>query len=154
VDVSGVLSDADWSLLLRGATSTSFPPGTVLIEEGDKPHQLFQIVKGLFLSLCVKIVTTITGVCSVQKSLPTGKTVVAHRTIGDIFGEVSFLDSEDSVVGASASVVADTSVEVCILKTPKCNNYDKNNRLTYQPTATTNTNQYFEIFCFDFEKIF
>eukprot|EP01113_Clastostelium_recurvatum_P009593 TRINITY_DN14635_c0_g1_i1.p1 TRINITY_DN14635_c0_g1~~TRINITY_DN14635_c0_g1_i1.p1 ORF type:complete len:210 (+),score=32.36 TRINITY_DN14635_c0_g1_i1:208-837(+) len=100
LDTASILTTSDWSLLLQGAKTLTFPPDTILIDENVKPRQLFQIIKGQ---------------CTVERWIEGQHITVATRGPGEIFGEVCFLDGSDSQIGATARVVTTTPVEVYAL---------------------------------------
>eukprot|EP01102_Stenamoeba_stenopodia_P019856 TRINITY_DN7586_c0_g1_i2.p1 TRINITY_DN7586_c0_g1~~TRINITY_DN7586_c0_g1_i2.p1 ORF type:complete len:522 (+),score=104.57 TRINITY_DN7586_c0_g1_i2:1641-3206(+) len=78
------LTQDDWNLMLKGAKTVPFQKGETVIKQGQLFQRLYHVASGS---------------CIVDKD---GKPVGKIRT-GEIFGEISFLDSH----GATVSVLAD-----------------------------------------------
>lgn len=87
----------DWQLILEGAQRISYKAGSVISKEGEYFQRIYQIL---------------IGTCRVEKII-NGKTEeLAKLHNGDIFGELSFLEK----TRASASVLADTDVEIVVIE--------------------------------------
>lgn len=87
------LRDAEWKALLNNAQLQKFAPDQVILEEGQKPGGILVIRSGQ-----VKVCRDHAGF-QIELSL---------AGPGEIFGEMSFIESE----AANASVIASTSVEM------------------------------------------
>jgi extracellular factor (EF) 3-hydroxypalmitic acid methyl ester biosynthesis protein len=88
------LTRQDWDLLFEKSTLAKHRKGSVILEKGAQHRALYVIKKGTVS------VETAPGV------------EVARRGEGAVFGEMSFLDNR----GASASIVAQDSVDVHVLE--------------------------------------
>jgi len=97
-ELQAVLSAADWSIIMKGIKTITYPAGTVIMKEGDKPHQLMQVVRGS-VTLTMKIADD--------------AIVTSTRTYGDILGEVAFLESS---IHSPASMIADTETELYVVE--------------------------------------
>lgn len=87
------LTEQDWSMLAAHSRLVTYGNEEVIIEKGKQPEAIYIIEKGQ-----VRIERASGG-------------MIARRGQGSVFGEISFLESK----GASASVVADGSVEVSVI---------------------------------------
>src|SRR5579872_1777097 len=90
------LTDSDRGLLLERARSSQFVRGDVIQAEGSR-HQAMYVLRS--------------GFVRIERAYLGQPIAVARRGPGEFMGEMSFLESS----GASASVVADSDVEVAVV---------------------------------------
>ena len=93
------LTRQDWDLLFEKATVAKYRKGDVILEKGVQHRAIYVLKKGTVR------VETAPGV------------EVGRRGEGAVFGEMSFLDNQ----GASASIVAQDSVDVYVLNEANVN---------------------------------
>eukprot|EP00004_Rigifila_ramosa_P016682 TRINITY_DN397_c0_g2_i1.p1 TRINITY_DN397_c0_g2~~TRINITY_DN397_c0_g2_i1.p1 ORF type:complete len:968 (-),score=231.30 TRINITY_DN397_c0_g2_i1:146-2641(-) len=102
-----VLTARDWELFQKSAKQVTYQQNQHILRQGQPSHSLFQIARG---SVRVEIM---------KQNAETQKQeqiVVGHMRAGEMFGEISFLDSDDSDSAvASASVVADEEIDMYII---------------------------------------
>jgi CRP-like cAMP-binding protein len=87
------LTRQDWDLLFEKATVAKYRKGDVILEKGAQHRTIYVIKKG-----------------TVRVEMASG-VEAGRRGEGAVFGEMSFLDNR----GASASIVAQDSVDVYVL---------------------------------------
>jgi extracellular factor (EF) 3-hydroxypalmitic acid methyl ester biosynthesis protein len=93
------LTRQDWDLLFEKATVAKYRKGDLILEKGAQQRTIYVLKKGTVS------VETAPGV------------EVGRRGEGAVFGEMSFLDNR----GASASIVAQDSVDVYLLPEAQVN---------------------------------
>ncbi len=93
------LTNQDWKLLLEKAETRHYQADDVIIKMGDHPQAMHLINKG-----------------QVRIEQRPGRVLARHGK-GAVFGEMSFLQGK----GASASVVAEDLVEVCVMPISQVN---------------------------------
>eukprot|EP01124_Arcella_intermedia_P005670 TRINITY_DN13354_c0_g2_i1.p1 TRINITY_DN13354_c0_g2~~TRINITY_DN13354_c0_g2_i1.p1 ORF type:complete len:1073 (+),score=274.40 TRINITY_DN13354_c0_g2_i1:427-3219(+) len=91
----------DWQLILKGSRTVHYQKDEVIIKEGKKYRQLYQLTK---------------GVCRIEKegiNKPLDLiSYSSHHPEDSIFGEISFLEDGP----ATASVIADENVQIHIIE--------------------------------------
>jgi extracellular factor (EF) 3-hydroxypalmitic acid methyl ester biosynthesis protein len=93
------LTDSDWKLLLEKSQFVSYHDGEVILEKGSQRRAIFIVEKGTI---------------RIERS---PGVAIARRGQGAVFGEMAFLENS----GASASVVADGTVDVSVIEEPQLN---------------------------------
>ena len=92
-EMSVLLSNQDWDLLLEKAETRLYQPGEVILKMGENPQAMYLVDKG-----------------QVRVEQRPGRALASHGS-GAVFGEMSFLQGK----GASASVIAEDNVEVRVM---------------------------------------
>eukprot|EP01117_Protostelium_nocturnum_P019345 TRINITY_DN836_c0_g3_i1.p1 TRINITY_DN836_c0_g3~~TRINITY_DN836_c0_g3_i1.p1 ORF type:complete len:1638 (-),score=764.62 TRINITY_DN836_c0_g3_i1:204-5117(-) len=88
----------DWNSMLKDSQLLTFEEGQTIIQEGTSYMKIFQIIS---------------GTCSIIKRGTDGSSnLLSQANRGEIFGEISFLEKGE----ASASVVAASRVELCVIE--------------------------------------
>jgi bacteriocin-type transport-associated protein len=90
--ILGILSDADIEWILNNGVREKISPGKVLIQEGDPISSIYIVLDGLFS-------VTVAGL---------GHKEVAQLGVGEMIGEISFVDSRPP----SATV---TAISNCLI---------------------------------------
>jgi len=104
-----MLQPEDWDLILKGLKVISFKKDHFIIHQHQQYQRIYQIVKG---SCRVETIPTTTTNSDSNTDQPAAPLVVGRIGEKEIFGEISFLRK----TGATASVVADTDVDVYVIE--------------------------------------
>jgi len=83
----------DWKLILKSSNKLTFQKDFVIMKEGEEYQRIYQIVRGS---------------CVIEKN----GVALRHLGVGEIFGEMSFIDCTAS----SASVIATDTVELFMIE--------------------------------------
>lgn len=87
----------DWTLILKGAKYVTFEKDQFIIREGEYFQRLSQVLMGK---------------CRIEKTIRNQQKVLGHIDVGEIVGELSFLQGKP----ASASVIANEHVELFMIE--------------------------------------